>query len=242
MTLFPYPFGHLVHAQTHRHTPTVFRSLLSVLSVLGLFALPLRADDAARAFLWEQANSQAASATKPEEYLKAANTYNRLAADGVRNGPLFLNLGNTLIMAGDGANAAAAFARAERYLGATPETRQGLAAALVLQTGRTYADLPWSRIAFFWHYVFPCPVRVLAALGGWTLFWIGVFCRILLQRRNGHVFLRSLSGTCMLTGSLIAAVFSASAFVTLAHERHDAATWGSRVFVSATPSGMEEEP
>ena len=218
------------------------RSVLSVLFVLCSLAFSIRADDTALTFLWEQANAQTASATKPEDYLKAAKTYTRLVANGVHNGPLFLNLGNTLVMAGDGANAAAAFARAERHLGATPETRQGLAAALALQTGRAYADLPWSRTAFFWHYVFPCPVRVLAALGGWTLFWLGVFCRILLKRRKGHAFLRSLSETCMLTGGLIAAVFAASTLMTLAHERHDTATWGSRVFVSSSPSETEEAP
>jgi hypothetical protein len=209
---------------------------------LLFLSLPLRADDASRAFLWEQANTQAAAAVKPEDYLKAANTYNRLAADGVRNGPLFLNLGNTLVMAGDGANAAAALARAERHLGTTPETRQGLAAALALQTGHTHADLSWSRSAFYWHYAFPCPVRALTALGGASLFWLGVLCRILLKRRKGHAFLRSLSETCMLTGGLFALVFAASTLVTLAQERHDDATWGSRVFISASPSETEEAP
>lgn len=217
-------------------------SILPVLFALCSLSLPLLADDAARAFLWEQANTQAAAASKPEEHLKAANTYNRLVADGVRNGPLFLNLGGALVMAGDGANAAAAFARAERHLGATPETRQGLAAALALQSGRAHADLPWSRTAFFWHYAFPCPMRVLTALAGWTLFWIGVFCRILLKRRRGHALLRSLSETCMLTGGLIAAVFAASTLMTLANERHDTATWGSRVFVSSLPNDAEEAP
>ena len=219
------------------------RSALSVLLFLFLLpALSLRADDASRAFLWEQANTQAASAAKPEDYLKAANTYNRLVAEGVHNGPLFLNLGGTLVMAGDGANAAAAFARAERHLGATPETRQGLAAALALQTGRAHADLPWSRTAFIWHYAFPCPMRALTALGGWSLFWFGVLCRILIKRRKERAFLRSLSETCMLTGGLFALVFAASTLMTLAHERHDAATWASRVFVSSSLSEPEAAP
>jgi hypothetical protein len=187
----------------------------------------------ARAFVWEQANAQAAAATTPSNYLAAANTYNRLAADGVRNGPLFLNLGSTLVMAGDGANAAAAFTRAERHLGATPETRQGIAAALALQEGRAHADLPWSRTAFFWHYAFPCTVRAYTALGGWTLFWLGVFLyRLRGRARAPNAPLRSLSETCMLTGGLIAAVFAASTLMTLADERHDNATWNARVFAS----------
>jgi hypothetical protein len=44
----------------------------------------------------------------------------------------------------------------------------------------------------------------------------------------------------MLTGGLIGAVFSASAFVTLAQERQAAATWGSRIFLSAAPLETEE--
>ena len=217
-------------------------SILPILFVLCSLALSAQADDAARAFLWEQANSQTAAANKPEAYLKAANTYNRLVADGARNGPLFLNLGSALIMAGDGVNAAAAFARAERHLGATPESRQGIAAALALQSGRLREDLPWSRAAFFWHYAFPCPIRALTALGGWTLFWLGVFLRIGFKRRKSHSFPRSLSETCMLTGGLIAVVFAASTFITLAHEHHDTATWGARVFSSSTPLETGDTP
>lgn len=207
-----------------------------------LFSCSLRGDDATRTFLWDQANAQAATAAKPEAYLKAATTYNRLVADGVCNGPLFINLGNTLVLAGDGANAAAAFERAERYVGTTPETRQGLTAATELQTGRKQADLPWFRTAFFWHYAFPCSMRTLVALCGWTLFWIGVFGYILFSHRRAHSFLRSLSETCMLVGGLIAVVFAASTFLTILHERHDAATWGGRVFLSSTPSESEDTP
>ncbi|MDR2849745.1 MAG: hypothetical protein LBW77_04270 [Verrucomicrobiota bacterium] len=203
------------------------------LLTINFFSLSFAADSSAHTFIWEQANTQAAAASTPEDYLKAADTYNRLVADGVRNGPLFLNLGNALVMAGDGANAAASFARAERHLGDTPETRQGLSAALALQEGRTRADLPWSRTAFFWHYAFPCRVRVLTALAGWSLFWLGVFCRILLKRRQGHAFVRSLSETCMVTGGLVAAVFAASSLMTLANERHDEATWSARTFATA---------
>ena len=223
-------------------SPFSLRPILCVFVSLFLLSRPVRADETTRTFLWEQANTQAATAAKPSDYLKAANTYNRLISDGVCNGPLFINLGNTLVMAGDGMNAAAAFVRAERYLGATPETRKGLIAATELQTGRRQADLPWSRIAFFWHYAFPCPMRALTALGGWFLFWLGVLCGILLKHRRAHTFFRSLSETCMLTGGLIAFVFAASTLMTIIDERHDAATWGSRVFTSSAPSETEEAP
>jgi len=213
-----------------------------LLTVCGLLAFSLRADDTTRAFLWEQANTQAATAVKPDDFLRAAKTYNRMIADGTCSGVLFLNLGSSLVMAGDGASAAATFARAERFLGATPETRQGLTSAIALQAGHTHADLPWSRTAFFWHYDFPCSVRVFAALTGWGLLWFGVLCRILFKRQGPHTLTRSLSETCILTGCLIALVFSASALVTIAQERHDTATWSSRVFLSSVPSETEDLP
>ena len=217
-------------------------SALPVLLVLLSLHLSALADDATRSFLWEQANAQAASAATPDAYLKAANTYNRLVTDGVCNGPLLINLGSALVMAGDGANAAAAFARAERYVGATPETRQGLIAAAELQTGRRQADLPWARAAFFWHFALPCPLRAIAALTGWCLFWLGVFSRILFRAHRAHTFFRSLSETGLLIGGLIAVVFTASTLITLANERHDVATWGSRVFLSSTPADTEGTP
>lgn len=227
--------------QPARVRPCLSVSVLAF-AFISLVASPARADDATRAFLWDQANAQAATALKPDDYLKAANTYNRLVNDGVRNGALFANLGAALVLAGDGANAAAAFERAERYLGDTPETRQGLSAALALQTGRAQADLPWSRTAFFCHFAFPCQIRVLVALCGWCLFWLGVLCRILFKRRAAHSPARSLSETLMLTGGLIGTVFAASAFVTLAQERQATATWSSRIFLTAAPLETEEAP
>ena len=225
------------------HSPLAILLFL-LFAALVLLGSPSLAASDANAFIWEQANAQAAAANVSEDYLKAAATYNRLVADDIRNGALFMNLGNTLVMAGDGANAAAAFARAERHLGATPETRQGFAAALSLQTGRARVDLPWSRTAFFWHYALPCSVRAYTALGGWTLFWLGVFCHIL--RRGRHPSrssaLRSLAETCALTGGLIAVVFAASTLVTLAHERQDAATWGARVFSVDSADDTEDTP
>jgi hypothetical protein len=216
---------------------------LLALALIAAAAIgPSRADDAARAFLWEQANTLASSAQKPDDYLKAAKVYNRLVADGVRNGALFSNLGAALVLAGDGANAAAAFARAERHLGATPETRQGLAAAAALQAGRSRADLPWSRTAFFWHFALPCDLRAWAALAGWSIFWLGATARVLRRGRAAHSALRSFADTCLLTGGLIGLLFGASVATTLAQEQHDAATWGSRVFVSSAPSDEEVAP
>jgi hypothetical protein len=230
-------FFNIILARTDAVSGMRRRALVTISCSLfachGVFALP--GDDTARVFIWEQANAQIAVATTPEAYQKAAETYNRLVADNVCNGPLFLNLGNALVMAGDGINAAAAFSRAERHLGTTPETRQGLAAAFALQSGRASNDLPWDRIAFVWHYAFPCRIRAYAALCGWCLLWFGVLCLIRGRHRDRHTFLRSLAETCTLTGGLLATVFAASVLITLAQERHDATTWGARVFLASTP-------
>jgi hypothetical protein len=218
-----------------------FNALFIIVCLLLPIAA-LGADETVRGFIWEQANAQAMTASEPEDYLAAASAYNRLALDGVHNGLLFINLGNVLVMGGDGANAAAAFTRAERYVGATPETRQGLVAALRLQSGSSQSDLHWSRAAFFWHYAFSCPVRVMAALAGWSVLWLGVLLLVFLRRGSRHALLRSLAETCLVTGGLLTLIFSASVLITLAHERHDQETWASRVFVSAAPGTEEAAP
>lgn len=191
--------------------------------------------DSVRPFLWNQARAQSVAAASPAEFLKAAETYNRLVADGARNGPLFLNLGNTLLMAGDGVNAAAAFARAERYLGANAETRRGIAGALALQSGNGHAELPWTRAAFFWHYELPCSVRVVVALAGWSLLWLGVALLLRERRKGKHGLLASFAGTCLAMGALVCVTFTASVVLTAAQERHDDATWGARVLESISP-------
>jgi tetratricopeptide (TPR) repeat protein len=171
-----------------------------------------------RQFLWEQANTQAASAAKPEDYAKAAATYERLVADGVVNAGLFANLGAAHALAGDAKKAKAAFERAERYRGATPETRQGLLAAMSLQAGSPQTDLPWFRTAFFWHFTLPCNARALVALIGWSLFWAGLFFRLLRKDRKRHGTVQSLSETGMLIGGLMTLVFTVSALITVWQE------------------------
>lgn len=248
-----------------RRTPSkTTRTILSILLAL-VWLSPATGDTPApqteasmRDFLWEQATAQAVRAKTQEEFQQTANTYNRLVQDGARNAPLFLNLGNTLLLAGDGANAAAAFARAERYAGASPETRLGLASSQALANGSGHGDLPWSRTAFFWHYELPCSARVVAALAGWCLLWLGITLRILLarlrerrqrkrteeeesRRKSDSEFFRSVADTCLVVGTLVAVVFAASVLMTAMHERHDDATWSARVFQNGSWEGGESK-
>ena len=187
--------------------------------ILLSLALPwtASADMVTRQFLWEQANMQAAAAEKPEDYAKAAATYERLVADGVVNASVFVNLGAVYVLSGDSVKAAAAFERAERYRGRSPETQQGLLAVAAKQTGRAQAELPWFRTAFFWHFSLPCNARVLAMLSAWALFWAGLFFK-LVRRGRRHGAAQSLSEAGMLIGGLMALVFAASVLVTVWQE------------------------
>ncbi|MEI6645030.1 MAG: hypothetical protein WCP12_03220 [bacterium] len=177
----------------------------------------LRAEYSTRQFLWEQANTQAASAAKPEDYTKAATTYNRLLAEGVITAPLLLNLGSVQVLSGDTTKAVAAFSRAERYVGTTPEIRQGLLAAFSKQTGQQQKELPWIRSALFWHFSLPCQTRTQIALVGWLFFWGGLLVRRMMKHRKIHA-LESLAETGIFVGGVTTLIFAASVISTVLQE------------------------
>ena len=209
--------------------------MLIALVVVCTRAVPLHADEASSRFLWEQANARMAAARTPEDFLETARTYNQLVSEGVRNGPLFFNLGTALLLAGDGENAAAALRRAERYLGSTPEIRVNLRQALALQSGQPDADLPWDHVVFFWHYDEPLRVRVLVALCGWLLLWLALLLRLLTRpsgTTDGHGRIRSFANSCLFFGLLLFLVFTSSAAFSLLQEQMDGRTWAERILVS----------
>jgi len=204
-----------------------------------------RADATTAAFRWEQANSRLAAAQKPDDFLSATRCYNRLVADGVRNGPLFANLGTALLLAGDGPNAVAALQRAERYAGSTPEIRANLRLAWALRAGQPDSDLPWERIVFPWHFDHPLRLRATVALSCWSLLWFGVLLRFLVPRRPADELaalppssrLRTLGGSCIFFGSLLALAFGASATLSWLQERGDDRSWPERVLICHETQG-----
>lgn len=216
-----------------------YRGLILVAVICWLGKANAWAQNAAHQFIWEQANAQAATAVNPQDFLAAAQAYNRLINDGVVTAPLLLNLGSALLLAGDGHNAGAAFQRAERLMGATPESRQGLQAALALREGSSQAELPWFRTAFFWHFNMPLALRLKVALGGWLLLWLGVPGCLFWRRRARGLWGRSLSEALVVSGVLLTLVFGASATVSLVDESHDRATWGEREFTCLTDDAEE---
>jgi len=200
------------------------------------------ADETTARFLWDQANTTLSSAKTPEDYLTAAHAYNRLVVqEGVRNGPLFFNLGTALLLAGDGNNAVDALIRAERFDGCTTDIRTNLRLAIALKSERQDADLPWSRVAFFWHFNIPLRIRLLIACGGWMTVFIALFLRLLAnnscpKKTNSSAAagarLQTAAGSCLFAGVLLLVIFGSSAVVSLLQEREQDKTWADRVFVS----------
>ena len=125
-----------------------------------------------RMFLWNEANSMMASARSPEEHLMAAQVYRNMADKGIRNGPVFYNLGTALLNAGVYDGAIESFLRAERYMGSRPDLVQNLAIAFARKAGTADHQIQWYRIPLFWHFRLSTPVRTLLAAMAFCLSWI----------------------------------------------------------------------
>ena len=225
----------------HTHKPrSTFHILLS--TILLCVTLQTTAQTTTERFLWDQANTQTTHAATPEEYLQAAETYKRLLTDDIVNPALLNNLGCALTMGGDYANARKAFERAERYSGTTPETSEGAAAAIGRLDQTDSAELPWYNTAFFWHFRLPARLRILTALSGWTLLWIGILFYILRRRHKNRVLgiFQTLSETFIITGSMIFLLFGASSLFSILQEKHAKSYWRNVEFTTMEISGMEE--
>lgn len=206
--------------------------LLSAL--FGTLTLCAGAQSTTDRFLWDQANSQMINASNPKENLNAARTYQRLLQNGIANPALLNNLGCALTMGKDYANAVLAFDQAERYAGTTLETREGITAALARRNNSTSTELPWYRTALFWHFELPARMRIITALAGWSLLWIGILLLILRRRRKANlpVVILTLSETCMITGALIFLLFGSSSLFSLMQERQVSSHWKAAAFSS----------
>ena len=168
-----------------------------------IFSLAHANNQSTRQFIWEQANTQATLAEKPEDFAKAAMIYQRLVTEGVTDPKLFKNLGAVQILAGDFEAASRALQRAERYEGASPETQQGLLAIVQHQTDKPQAELAWTRTFFFWHFKLPAQTRLLIGLYGWAFLWVGVLL-MLCNRKWKIDIIRNLAEAIIVIGGGIA--------------------------------------
>ena len=143
-------------------------------------ALTVHAQSAAEnRFAWNEANAAFASAKHADDFRHAAATYQSLVDSGVRNGPLFLNLGIAFLNAGMYGDAIEAFLRAERYVGSNQDIKRNMqiARARLAKTG--FVPEPWYRVIFFWHYGLAASRRALIAVVAFAAFWLLLAARVL---------------------------------------------------------------
>ena len=131
-----------------------------------------------RRFVWNEANTRVATARGPAEFGAAAQAYERMAAAGVRNGPLFYNLGTALLAAGQYDAAGRALLRAERYLGTRPEIERNLLLAQARGEKNRNVSLPWYRVPLFWHFGLAAPTRTTIAAVAFSLCWLTPILRL----------------------------------------------------------------
>lgn len=159
-----------------------------------------------RTFIWNEGQARMAAARTPDAYLRAAQTYQKLADDGVRNGPLFYNLGTALLQAGQIEPAISALLRAEQFLGAQSDIRQNLKIAMARKANNETAEWPWYRLVLFWHFYLPAATRTMAAVIAFFTFWVVLTLRLVGIRRSGvNAILILAALTVVLFGSSVAA-------------------------------------
>lgn len=168
-----------------------------------------------REFLWQQANTRMADAKRPEEFLLAAQIYQKLVSHGVRNGPLYYNLGTALLMAGRADQAVRALERAERYSGGRIDIRQNLRIAAESAAQRTHAPSNWRRLLFFWHFRLPTGIRMTVTVWVYGLVWMGACLH--------RLGLRRISRSVLTITLVLLAVFVSSVVASLHAEASDRA-------------------
>lgn len=129
-------------------------------------------------FGWREANSRMSTAETIDDFAAAADVYRELADEGLRNGPLFYNLGTALLLSEQYAAAEQALYRAERYMGSSEDVRRNLELSITRGERSKAGNLPWYRAFLFWHYGLPGSLRVGIALSAFSAIWIGFALRV----------------------------------------------------------------
>ncbi len=125
-------------------------------------------------FIWNEANSLMSNARNKDDFLRAANAYNKLLKRDVRNAPLLYNMGTALMMADQHEHAATFLKRAERYSGTTWEIKRNLQLAQAKGDNSKLLPLSWHRHPMFWHYLVPLSTRMNIAVYSFAIFWLTI--------------------------------------------------------------------
>lgn len=122
----------------------------------------------------ETANTLFRSATNSTMYTEAAQQYEYLVKEeGIQNGHLFYNIGNSWFMAGDTGRAILNYRRAEQYLPNDPDVRHNLQTALDMRTDLIPASKPHPLAARLlgWHMNTSVILRWRLFMLCWLLCW-----------------------------------------------------------------------
>lgn len=142
-----------------------------------------------REFAWHEANAIMANAIEQVDFLRAADAYHKLIERGAANGILYYNLGAALLQAGHPDAAQAALLRAEQYLGSQPDITKNLKIACARKLNTETAELPWYRIALFWHFILPAKTRALITVTAFLVFWLALTIRRFGIRRGNDLLI-----------------------------------------------------
>lgn len=167
--------------------------------LLLLLPLHIRAEEyVEKQFIWSEAKFQMASARKPEDFLRAAATLNKLVNAGVKNAPLFYNIGTLLLKAGYYDEAVVYLLRSERYSGTTWEIERNLCLAAAAGDENTPLTPAWYRYPLFWHFGLSMKTRLLINLFAFTILWIPLCLRAAGIRRPVSTPIIALSLTILI--------------------------------------------
>lgn len=164
-----------------------------------------------RRFLWNEAQARMGSARTTEAFTGAADTYRRLIETGVRNGPLFYNLGLALMQAERYEEALSGFHRAERYMGSNEDIKHNIRICLSQGDQDKATGLPWYRFLLFWHFGLPGSVRLTIALSAFAVCWLSLLLRLIGPRQTAEA---------LLAMSLVVFVLFASSAATTLYQEH----------------------
>lgn len=190
------------------------RTISVIAFLLAGCAASYAGDAEERRFIWEEANSRMTTARSREDFAHAARSYEKLLKLGVRNGPLFYNLGTALLRSGQYEESVRMLERAERYSGTTRDIRQNMLIAIARHDKDRNSVMPWYRIFLFWHYELSLKTRINIALASFTIFWLLLTCRLLGMTGAGKL-------THLAAAGIVMAIFVSSAATSLNREQRD---------------------
>ena len=192
--------------------PPASRLALFFLVISWLCARPVTAapldrqqllEEASRFF--QEANQLADQSQSAELYRKAAIRFEKLVQDGVVNGKLYYNLGNTYFQLHDLGRTVLNYRRAQLYLPSDDNLRQNLLTARSQQADRIdqRQEAQLAKTLLFWHYDLPVQVRLTLLVAANALLWGGLGLRIYRGRGRWWPQAVALALALLMAGSLL---------------------------------------